>query len=188
MTLSLSVRPVAAIQPSDALRAQLLRRAAHLCKWRFDPEDLVQEVLLSNLPWLQRSGDLPEHAVTARLFRCLTNAFISRLRRADAVERYARGVPAGEPAAPPPEEAEDVASWETVTDGELRAGMACLSPKQQEVFLAVTAGERYATIAARLGLSANAVAKRAFDARRRLRKELLEVIARRPPPPPGRGR
>jgi DNA-directed RNA polymerase specialized sigma24 family protein len=45
------------------------------------------------------------------------------------------------------------------------------------VFLAVIGGESYAGIAARQGISAGAVAKRVFDARQRLRKQLLRPRA-----------
>jgi len=175
----LSVRPQGTFVLSDPLRAQLLRRAQNLCRGRFDPEDLVQEVLAANLPWFGGVAGLPEHAVLARLFASLKNAFISRLRHAEAGDRFARGLPREEPASPGPEEGLDAPLSELVSEGELDQAVAGLTRKQREVFFAVTSGERYASVAERLGLSLGAVGKRAFDARRRLRELLVEVIARR---------
>jgi RNA polymerase sigma factor (sigma-70 family) len=176
---ALPARPEATFELSGALRVQLLRRARHLCRGKFDPEDLVQEVLTSNLRWLGGEEAHLPGAVEARLFRSLRNAFISRLRHAEARDRYARGLPADEPSVPAPADEPEVALWESVTREELAAAMRCLSQRQRDAFLAVTSGKRYSAIGAHLGISAGAVGKRVFDARHRLRKRLLEIIARR---------
>lgn len=180
MAPSLSVLPQGTFALSDPLRAQLLRRAQNLCRRRFDPEDLVQEVLVTNLPWLNGTAGLQEHAVLARLYVSLKNAFISRLRHAEAGDRFARGLPREEPASPGPADQPEPSLSELVTQRELELAMEALTGKQREVFLAVTSGERYASIAERLGLSSNAVGKRAFDARRRLRQALMDILAGRP--------
>lgn len=189
MAAPLPVRPQGTFALSDPLRAQLLRRAQNLCRGRYDPEDLVQEVLVTNLPWLNGTAGLQEHLVLARLYVSLRNAFISRLRHAEARDRFTRGLAREEPAAPGPADQPEPALSELVTGRELAVAMEALTRKQREVFLAVTSGERYASVAERLRISPSAVGKRAFDARRRLKQALMDLLARPAvtvgPRPPG---
>ncbi|HYV49750.1 MAG TPA: RNA polymerase sigma factor [Myxococcaceae bacterium] len=179
MAPSLSLRPQDPFVFTGLLRAQLLRRAQNLCRGRFDAEDLVQEVLASNLEAQREGPALPPHAIQARLFVSLKNAFISRLRHAEAGDRFTRTFPEEEPATDAPADQPELPLSERVTDEDLRQAMAALSPKQREVFLSVTGGEPYAAIAGRVGISVGAVGKRVFDARRRLRVRLLELLAHR---------
>jgi len=179
MAPSLSLRPQDPFVFTDLLRTQLLRRAENLCRGRFDAEDLVQEVLASNFEAQRGRLALPPHVVQARLFVSLKNAFISRLRHAEAGDRLTRALPPEEPATDAPPDQPELPLSERVTDEDLQQAIGRLSRKQREVFLAVTAGEPYDRIGARLGISVGAVGKRAFDARRCLRRRLVEILERR---------
>ncbi|HEY8208134.1 MAG TPA: RNA polymerase sigma factor [Myxococcaceae bacterium] len=172
-----SIRPI--FEPSEELRARLLRRAQHLCRGTFDAEDLVQEVLTAFVA-RSRAGTLdPQHSMDALLFRALMNAFISRLRKADAEERYGASLPTDEESTPPPSEPPELELWELVTGDDMKQALEGLSPKQREVYVAVTRGGGYAVIAEGLGISQGAVGKRVFDARRNLSQLLRDILARR---------
>lgn len=181
--------PAAAFQLSASLRTRLLRRAEHLCRGRFDAEDLVQDVLAANVARSRLGAPLPDRSLEAWLFVSMKNLFVSRLRHARVSGRFEHDLPQEGPAVLPPAGAPK-APWETITEEELAEAMRYLSQKQRDVFAAITRGDRYAAIADRLGISPGAVSKRIFDARRLLRKRLLAILARRrftvrEGPPPG---
>jgi DNA-directed RNA polymerase specialized sigma24 family protein len=102
----------------------------------------------------------------------LKNAFISSVRKAQ-VQKRADGDPTFAAATGVEKEAPGVLLSDTVTDAQLARAVGMLSRKQRDVFEANAAGKRYAEIAGELGINVNAVAKRLFDARARLRKILV---------------
>jgi len=174
-SLSLARWPVAApFEPDARLRAQLLRMARYLSRGRFDPEDLVQEVITAALARFRAGAPLPRSAIEPLLFVSLKNALLSRLRRLQVHERAERGLSTEEPAVESPDDVVELPAWRTTTDEELEAAIRTLSRRQREVFLAVTRGDRYGVISERLGITEGAVAKRAFDARHHLRRRLLK--------------
>ena len=164
------------------LRPWLLNRAQKLCYGRSDAEDLVQDVLTKFVMAFQEGTPLNEQASMAWLATALKNAFISKLRK-ERVHLRVEPDPALAAAilpGPPPEPEERPFS-ESITDQELELAMQSLSTKQREVFEANARGLRYAEIARELGIREGAVAKRLFDARKRLRARLLEIKS--PPRP-----
>lgn len=166
--------PAAPFEPDASLCAQLLKMARHLSRGRFDPEDLVQEVLTAALARSRAGAPPPRRGFELLLFVSLKNALLSRLRRWQVRERAERDLSTEEPAVDGPDEVVELPAWRTITDAELDVAIRSLSRRQREVFLAISGGERYAPVAARLRISEGAVAKRVFDARRRLRRRLLK--------------
>src|SRR6185295_839866 len=157
------------------LRPWLLKRAQRLCYGRSDAEDLVQDVLAKYLDTFKDDQPLNEQSSMAWLATALKNAFISNIRK-QSVHLKAEPDPALTVTLGlvPPDP--DTAPFSTtVTDQELEQAMGSLSQKQREVFEASARGLRYAEIARELGLREGTVAKRIFDARRRLRAKLLEL-------------
>lgn len=160
------------------LRPWLLRRAQKLCYGRSDAEDLVQDVMAKYVAAFPEGEEPSEQGSMGWMATALNNAFISELRK-KAVQNKAEPDPAlqeslGLEQADPPNRPLST----LVTDAELEEAMGCLSPKQREVFELSARNLRYAEIARELGIRENTVAKRIFDARKRLRAKLLEIRAR----------
>jgi RNA polymerase sigma factor (sigma-70 family) len=85
-----------------------------------------------------------------------------------------------EAVAPPRPEASEQPFSATISDQDLELAMQTLSLKQREVFEASARGLRYAEIARQLGIREGAVAKRIFDARKRLRAKLMQIKGLKP--------
>lgn len=144
--------------------AFLLGLARKLCRSHFDPDDLVQDVLLKTVAHFDRLPPEVNHA--AWMARVMRNLFIDRLR--------SRGQ------AQPPVELDDVVLvapdpdqrqwWEQVTTDDIRAALPQLSPELRVAFERF-AFERqsYKEIADALHLPMATVGTRVLRARRKLR-------------------
>jgi len=162
------------------LRPWLLNRAQKLCYGRSDAEDLVQDVLTKYVTTFQEGPSPTEERSMAWMATALKNAFISKLRKERVHLRVepdptlpASLAPASVAPAEPP-------LSETISDAEMERAMGSLSLKQRQVFEASARGLRYAEIAEELGIREGAVAKRLFDARRRLKAKLMEIKSAAP--------
>jgi RNA polymerase sigma-70 factor (ECF subfamily) len=161
---------LAADEVCSSFRTSLLRRAKRLVRPGIEAEDLVQEVLADFLVRF-RDEEISEAGAKAYLATSLRNLCLLRVRSMQ-VRRRAVDDPAMQvPEVPSPDEAEPSSSQ--VTDEELANALQGLSEKQKEVYLLHARGERYRDIAHALGLREGTVAKRVFDARQRLKSELL---------------
>lgn len=170
---------MSAVEPLDALARQrlaelsrehrdFLRGLAHkLCRANFDPEDLVQDVLLKTAAHFDRLPADVNHA--AWMARVMRNLFIDRVRaRASAgavVELDDVSI-----AAPPPEAR---AWWESLSRDELRAAAAQLPDELRAAFERFGfEGKSYKEISVELGVPVATVGTRVLRARRRLRAML----------------
>jgi RNA polymerase sigma factor (sigma-70 family) len=175
--------PRPSFEVSASLRAHLVRMAEYLGQGRFDPEDVVQDVITRAFVRFQSGAPPPRCGLEPFLFVAVKNEVTSRHRQARVRARVERGLASEEPAVEAPGDEPAPAIWLTLTDEELAEAMKVLSRKQREAFEAVSrGGERYAAIAVRLGIKEGALAKRLFDARSRLRKALRAILARRESP------
>jgi RNA polymerase sigma-70 factor (ECF subfamily) len=161
--------------PSDAARHTLeaLARTHHqflfalarkLCPRHFDPEDLVQEVLVKTLARLdQLPADVNHRAWMTQVMKHL---FIDQLRRARTSSRPVEPVTDGE--------SEEAPWWHALDASHVHAAMAQLPEQQRDVFERFAfRGECYDAIANALGIAKATVGTRILRARRRIR-ELLE--------------
>ena len=138
--------------------------ARKLCRGRFDPDDLVQDVLVRTVANFDRlPGDVN---LAAWMARVMQNLFIDRLRsrnsapaEVDAADVVLR--------APEPDAAQ---WWEQVTGDQIRAAVPRLPEELREAFV-LFAFERqsYRQIAAALGVPVATVGTRVLRARRHLR-------------------
>jgi RNA polymerase sigma-70 factor (ECF subfamily) len=157
------------------LRDHLLRHARHICRRREDADDLVQVAWMKVLGFYQRTGRAlpPEPVLGAILAKTISNTFVDDLRRrkvqtAAVLELVSSERP--EPTAPPLEE---LPSHLTVTDEQIEAAVATLSPKLREVYDRYYKEEKtYHQVAMELDLKPGTVAKRLHDAREKLKKIL----------------
>jgi RNA polymerase sigma-70 factor (ECF subfamily) len=157
-------------QVDELFRAnsEFLRRlAAQLCRSRFDPEDLLQDVFERTMQHAQALVPGGDHR--AWMARVMRNLFIDRLRRRAAAP--AQNALEDEPPAPPPEARE---WWEGLDTEDIRARMADLPDELRAAFeLFVFEGCSYAEIATRLGIPKMTVGTRILRARRRLKQLFL---------------
>lgn len=149
---------------------ELLRRlAARLCRSRFDPEDLVQDVLERTV---QHFDELPEgvnHA--AWMARVMRNLFIDRVRR--TTTRPA-GVELDDELAMPPAEPREW--WEALDADDIRAYVGKLPDDLRGAFqLFALDGCSYQAIADRLGIPKSTVGTRVLRARRKLKELFVEA-------------
>jgi len=158
------------------LRPWLLKRAQRLCYGRSDAEDLVQEVMTKYVAAFPEGEEPPsDQRSMGWMATALNNAFISDLRKRAVHLRAEPDPTLLESLNPDRSDPPDRPLSATVSDEELELAMSCLSEKQREVFEASARGLRYAEIARELGIREGTVAKRIFDARKRLRAKLLEL-------------
>lgn len=167
----------AAVEPIDELRARrrlselsrehhpfLLGLARKLCRGHFDPEDLVQDVLLKAVAHFERLPPDVNHA--AWMARVMRNLFIDRLRAQRAAPVPTELDPTAVAALAP----EQIEWWETLTADEIRAAIPRLPTELQAAFERF-AFERqsYKQIAEALGVPIATVGTRVLRARRQLR-------------------
>jgi len=134
----------------------------------------VQDVLVKfveSFPRIVQS--VPEYVCMSWMATTLHNAFISRLRKERVRQSMEPALVYEWPVAVDPASPAELQLFQLVTDGELMQAMSALSQKQREAFEASVQGKRHAEIARELGIREGAVAKRIFDARRRLKRRLL---------------
>lgn len=152
---------------------KLLRTARKLCqgaKW-MDPTELVQEALLR---LIERFGDSPDDTAARPLIGWLIAvmarySFDQRRRLKSSQEakddptltQWTLGQGDGSP------------TYESITPERFDWAIQKLPEQQRRTFLLRADGLRNQEIARKLGLSVNTVAKRLFDARKKLR-ELLQ--------------
>lgn len=137
--------------------------AGKLCRGTFDPEDLVQDVLMTAVANLDRLPPDVNHA--AWMARVMQNLFIDRLRS----RASQRPIPIDDVvvAAPPPEEP---AWWERLAREDVAAAVAQLPPELGRAFaLFACEGRSYKEIAVALDVPIATVGTRVLRARRRLR-------------------
>ena len=156
-------------------RAWLLRLAQRLCGGRpADADDLVQDVLMKFISTFKEGFPHDDARCMAWLATTLRNAFRSNLRKA-VVREGAVADPTLEASVISGDEIEPD-SFTTITDEEFDRALGCLSEKQLRVFELSHEGKSHAEIGQELGIKVGAVAKRLFDARKRLRDELQRII------------
>lgn len=158
------------------LRPWLLIRARTMSYDSHDAEDLVQEVLAKFMSTFETAPVPPPAACSAYLATALRNEFISRLRKQKVRAQISSPLEETDEAQwLPPPPAFDRPGFETVEDDDVKRAMAQLTAKQREVIEPIIEGRKYKEIGQALGISEGTVAKRAFDARERLRQALLEI-------------
>lgn len=160
-------------------REWLYRLALRLCGGRADAEDLVQEVLMKYVSHFQKHPPPPEgdDRHMAWLGTTVRNAWRSKLRKA-RVRDAAAGDPTLE-ASTTPDPEEDVRPFRAIVDQELEKAFSCLTPNQWRVFELSQQGKSHAEIAKEVDIKVGTVAKRLFDARKALKKWLLQIIDER---------
>jgi RNA polymerase sigma-70 factor (ECF subfamily) len=145
-------------------REFLLGVARRLCRGHFDPEDLVQEVLVKTLAQHDRLPPGVNHR--AWMTQVMKHLFIDQLRRARTRGQLLE--PASGPAL------DDAPWWQMLDASHVRAAMAQLPADQYDVFERFAfRGQSYDVIAEALGIAKATVGTRILRARRRI-KELLE--------------
>lgn len=164
------------VEPGDASSQARLRAltqehqdflrglARKLCRSHFDPEDLVQDVLLKTVANFERLPPDVNHA--AWMARVMRNLFVDRVRsRASAPSPVdADDV---QLAAPPPDER---AWWEELSSADIREAARQLPAELGEAFARFAFEHKsYKEIAAELGVPVATVGTRVLRARRRLR-------------------
>jgi RNA polymerase sigma-70 factor (ECF subfamily) len=146
----------------DFLRAL----ARKLCRSHFDPDDLVQDVLVKTL-----RSPIPDGAdERAWLARVMHNLFIDWIRRRNARREDALT----EAVTPTPAAPEEKTWWQALTIDEVRATLARL-PEEQRVTFEMFAfeGKSYDEIAAALGIAKATVGTRILRARMKIRDLLI---------------
>jgi RNA polymerase sigma-70 factor (ECF subfamily) len=145
-------------------REFLMGLARKLCRSHFDPEDLVQDVLLKAVAHHDRLPPDVNHA--AWMARVMRNLFIDRLR-ARSVQPVRVDLAAETLVSPSPDE---VVWWETLTSEDIRAVLPQLGDELRVAFERFAfAGRSYREIALELGVPVATVGTRVLRARRRLR-------------------
>ena len=163
------------VEPGDAPQARLralmqehqdfLRGLARkLCRSHFDPDDLVQDVLLKTVANFDKLPPDVNHA--AWMARVMRNLFVDRVR-----SRAAAPSPVDaddvQLTAPPPDER---TWWEELSSSDIRAAAAQLPAELGEAFERFAFQRKcYNVIAAELGVPVATVGTRVLRARRRLR-------------------
>lgn len=138
--------------------------ARKLCRATFDPDDLVQDVLVKAVAHFDRLPPDVNHA--AWMARVMRNLFIDRLRTR-ASTRPTIDLDDVVVTAPAPEVR---AWWEEVSADEIRAAVAQLPDELRGAFERFAfARQSYKEIAAALGIPMATVGTRVLRARRRLR-------------------
>ncbi len=142
----------------------LLKLARKLCRATFDPEDLVQDVLVKAVDHFDRLPPDVNHA--AWMARVMRNLFIDRVRT-----RAAQPAPVDLDevtlASPDPDERE---WWETITADQIRAAVPRIPEELREAFERFAfARQSYKEISAALGVPTTTVGTRVLRARRHLR-------------------
>ena len=138
--------------------------AAHLCKHKWDTDDLIQDTFERALKFLAADHPPPAH-MKAWLTSILKNAFIDRVRKKTFPHEPIEDQPAPEIEVQP--------AWTQLSADDIRAGLARLADDVRRVFeLHYLDGLKYRDIAQRLGIPENTVASKLFRARKLLRDEL----------------
>jgi RNA polymerase sigma-70 factor, ECF subfamily len=147
--------------------AFLLKLARKLCRSNFDPEDLVQDVLLKAVAHHDRMPPDVNHA--AWMARVMRNLFIDRVRSRAA---QPKPVDLDEVVLPVPDP-DQREWWEELTAEEIRAALLQIPEELRGAFERF-AFERqsYKEISAALGIPAATVGTRVLRARRHLRAVL----------------
>lgn len=152
----------------------LLAQARNLCRNTIDAEDLVQETLLRFAQTFQHA--VPDDRTSAAwLTTTLHNQFFAQLRKGKVRDRAKADPTFTGGMATPPEEA--VTVYEKVTDEQFEQAVESLSEKLRATFELYAAGKQIPEIAFALGISEGTVAKRLFDARKKLRTFLATHFA-----------
>jgi RNA polymerase sigma-70 factor, ECF subfamily len=138
--------------------------ARKLCRSTFDPEDLVQDVLLKTAAQFDRLPADVNHA--AWMARVMRNLFIDRLR-----SRTSAGASVNVDDVPLPAPLPDAREWwEDISRDELRAAAAQLPDDLRGAFERFGfERQSYKEIAAGLGIPIATVGTRVLRARRRIR-------------------
>lgn len=158
--------------------AYLRDLAQRLCRSQFDPDDLVQDVLMSaalQLPKLPSDTNLP-----AWLTRVMKNRFIDRCRRKQAAVVTTPALPIDEERIPG--RADDGEEWwEKLDADDVRARLGELPGELREAFeLFAFRDLSYQEIAAKLGIPKATVGTRILRARQRLRSLLTAAAGGAP--------
>jgi RNA polymerase sigma-70 factor, ECF subfamily len=156
------------------VRAPMLRIARNLCRNDGrDPEDLVHEGLERVLRQLEH-GEGQDPLTLRFVSAVMTNRYIDLCRRKRVEESTlsASEPEAGEEASVP--EHEEIEQWRGVSDERLLEAIATLHPRRvREAYEMHAQGLRYRQIADRLGIPEGTVGSDLSEARKQLRKILL---------------
>ncbi len=148
-----------------AHHATLLSLARKLCRSSFDPDDLVQDVLVKAVAHFDRLPPGTNHV--AWMTRVMHNLFIDQVRRRTARPTQPLADDGALAAPPPPDEA---AWWEALDAADVRAAVPRLPAELRDAFaLFAFDGLSYKEIGARLGVPVATVGTRVLRARRKLR-------------------
>ncbi|HEY8209449.1 MAG TPA: sigma-70 family RNA polymerase sigma factor [Myxococcaceae bacterium] len=159
------------------LYPQVLRSARRM--YPGDAEDLVQHAFTTFTARFPAEAFPTSHGCLAYLGKVMHNAFLSTVRK-QRIQRRGSADPAlRRELEPAPLDPRPLQPFETVTDEEWRSAVGSLSGKQREVYELSLGDKSYAQIAGELGVRPGAVAKRLYDARRKLERSLREVLERR---------
>lgn len=138
--------------------------ARKLCRGNFDPEDLVQDVLLKTVAHFDALPADVNHA--AWMARVMKNLFIDRVRSRASAPVQVELTAAPLPTAP----VEDAAWWDALTAEDIRSAATQLPPELRDAFERFAFdGQSYKQIAAALGVPVATVGTRVLRARRQLR-------------------
>jgi RNA polymerase sigma-70 factor (ECF subfamily) len=150
-------------------RGVLVRRARHLCRGRFDPDDLVQEV---HMRALRNYGTLRNSAQPLPwLLTILNRTFVDLVRKRSS-EPQGAAIEEMDVPEPPPE---PLPIWSALTEEHLLAAIERLPEDVRECYrLHALEDWDYARIAKTLNIPSGTVGTRLLRARRKLR-ELLQA-------------
>lgn len=144
--------------------------AGRLCRSQFDPDDLVQDVLVTAA--LQIGKLPPDTNLGGWLTRVMKNRFIDRCRRKQTAVVSTPSTPIDEERIAAREAGEEE-WWERLDADDVRAKLGELPAELREAFeLFAFGGLAYQEIAAKLGIPRPTVGTRILRARQRLRKLL----------------
>ncbi|HEU4735041.1 MAG TPA: sigma-70 family RNA polymerase sigma factor [Kofleriaceae bacterium] len=160
-----------AVREHEALLTGIARR---LCGNDADAADLVHDTYERALRAWDRYADRGN--LRGWMVAILNNLFIDRCRKSRRTPRTEAlddvEVAAPEPPAPPP--------WSSVTDQQVDAALATLSPEFRRVYELHALGRSYDQIALELNIAKATVGTRLIRARKKLKDALLRTIGGAP--------
>jgi RNA polymerase sigma-70 factor (ECF subfamily) len=164
----LSRRRLAQVQREHG--AYLRDLAGRMCRSQFDPDDLLQDVLMTAAVQLTKLP--PDTNLIAWLTRVMKNRFIDRCRRKQSAVVTTPSLPIDEERIPG-RVSDDEEWWEKLDADDIRARLGDLPTELREAFeLFAFRSLSYQEIAAQLGIPKATVGTRILRARQRLRNLL----------------
>lgn len=144
-----------------------------------DAEDLVQTVWLRLAQHVAKGQPIHRTTEAAWLRAILKNCYLEHVRRESGACRVLTDPTVefhADSKCTRPFALNDMEPIDLVTHDQLEAATRSLSPRLREAYQLLSSGKSYKEIAATLGIRETTVAKRIFDARRKLRRELPRLV------------